>query len=62
MSLETEDWTDPDAILGECARCGEIRLVLDVVDPFVVERIWEDGPTTPEPWCYPCLSRRADDV
>jgi hypothetical protein len=50
-----------ETMVDRCDRCGQIKLVQQVHDPFVVEGITE-GPDEPEWWCKPCFETRAGDV
>jgi hypothetical protein len=61
--MEEEQWDEnaTATIVGTCDRCHETRPLQQVIDPFVSEGI-VDGELDKEWWCYPCFSRRADDV
>ena len=60
---DVETWEDPDAVMTECGRCGNVRPCLVMADPFI-EEVWpedlDDGDTYW--WCFPCYSDRRDDV
>ncbi len=60
-----EEWDadDPETFNAPCERCGERKAVKLVLDPFVVEGIYEpkDRPSE-EHWCGACFDERASDV
>ena len=60
--MEQWDDDDTDVLVCECERCHEVRPCRAVVDPFVAEGIWEEGPRHPQRWCRPCYESRQDDV
>lgn len=48
-------------IESKCDRCGELKPLQRIIDPFIVEGITE-GPEEYEWWCKPCFDLRQGDV
>lgn len=62
--MEEGQWEASSCTLtAKCDRCGEVRPLRLVVDPFVTAGIIspENDPGE-EWWCYPCFERRSDEV
>lgn len=58
-----EAWDDPDAVVTECGRCGNVRPCMRLTDPFI-EEVWPEdlGREHTHWWCFPCYDERRDDV
>lgn len=56
-----EEWDTPEAAETTCDHCGRVRKCEHLPDPYIAE-VSPEEPNTSSWWCYPCFSRRKDDV